>query len=106
MVEFYQGEMIVFRNESPRQTATDFLLASAKGQTQGQCLRYDLIEQHLKEWDGKASFEDALRLLEDVSQDSTQRSIIYHMTSGDLEFVMGRDYSGKRHLFHLGQITR
>lgn len=106
VVEFYQGEMIVFRNEPPWQTATNFLLASTKGQTQGQCWRYDLIEQRLKEWEGKASFEDALRLLEDVSQDNTQWSILYHMTSGDLDIVMGRDYSGNPHTFQMEQTIR
>ena len=106
VVEFYKGEMVVFRNESSWQTATNFLLSSTNGHEQGQCWRYDLIEQRLDELEGEPSSEDALRLLEDVSQENTQWSIVYHMTSGDLQVVMGQDYSGKPHTFHLEQTTQ
>lgn len=106
VVEFYQGEMVVFRNESFWQVATNFLLASTNGQPQGQCWRYDLIEQYLKELEGKASSRDAIRLLENVSQDITQWSIVYNMTRGDLNVVMGRDYSGTIHTFQLEQSVR
>ena len=103
VVEFYQGEMVVFRNETQWQVATNFLLASTNGEEQGQCWRYDLIEQRLKESKGRVSSEDASRLLEDVSQDSTQWSILYNLTSGDLNIVMGRGYSETTHTFHLDQ---
>lgn len=106
LVEFYQGEMVVFHNESPWQVATNFLFVSTKGNAQGHCWRYDLIEQRLDGHDGRISSRDALRLLEDVSQDITQWSIIYHMTSGELEVVMGRSYSGKAHIFNLKQAIR
>jgi hypothetical protein len=106
LVEFYQGEMVVFRNESTWQVATNFLLASTNGHEQGQCWRYDLINQRLKELEGKVSFQDAFHLLEDVSQDITQWSIVYHMTSGNLNIVMGRDYSGRIHTFQLEQPAR
>jgi hypothetical protein len=106
VVEFYNGEMVVFRNEAIWQVATNFLLASTNGNEQGQCWRYDLIEQRLNELEGRVSQKNALRLLEAVSQDHTQWTIVYHMTSGDLEVVMGRDYSGKPYTFHLEQTTR
>jgi hypothetical protein len=106
LVEFYKGEMVVFRNESTWQIATNFLLASTNGNAQGQCWRYDLINQRLKELEGQVSSEDAFQLLEDVSQDNTQWSIVYHMTSGDLEIIMGRGYSTEAHIFHLAQTTR
>ena len=101
LVEFYRGEMMVFRNESTWQVATNFLLSSTSGHAQGQCWRYDLIEQRLGAHGGQMSSEDAFHLLEDVSQDSTQWSIVYHMTSGDLAVVMGRDYAGTIHTFNL-----
>jgi hypothetical protein len=101
VVEFYQGEMVAFRNESQWQVATNFLLASTNGNAQGQCWRYDLIERRLNELGGRVSTKNAFRLLEDVSQDHTQWSILYHMTSGDLEVVMGREYTRKVHTFHL-----
>jgi predicted choloylglycine hydrolase len=106
VVEFYQGEMVVFRDESQWHVATNFLLASTSGNKQGQCWRYDLINQRLKKLEGQISLKDAIHLLEDVSQDSTQWSILYHMTSGDIEVVMGRDYSGIVHTFHLERTTQ
>jgi hypothetical protein len=101
VVEFYRGEMVVFHNKSTWQVATNFLLASTNGNAKGQCWRYDLIEQRLNEHDGRLSSRDAFHLLEDVSQDITQWSIVYDMTTGKLDVVMGRDYSGKPHTFHL-----
>ncbi len=106
LVEFYQGKMVVFRNEAPWQTATNFLLASTNGNAQGQCWRYDLINRRLNEYEGQISSQDALQLLEDVSQDITQWSIVYHMIGGDIEIVMGRDYSGTIHTFQLEQSVR
>lgn len=106
LVEFYQGEMVVFRNESPWQVATNFLLASTNGKTWGQCWRYDLIEQRIQESEGRISSHDALHLLKDVAQESTQWSILYNMTSGDLEVVMGRNYSGTSHTFQMKQSIR
>jgi hypothetical protein len=101
VVEFYQGEMVVFHNESQWQVATNFLLASTNGDTQGQCWRYDLINERLNELEGQISVRNALRLLEDVSQDITQWSIVYHMTTGAIDVVMGREYARRAHTFHL-----
>ncbi len=103
LVEFYEGKMVVFRNESNWQAATNFLLASMHGQPLGECPRYDRISARLEELQGQISRPDAIRLLGDVSQESTQWSIVYHMTSGDLDVTMGRKYSEPVHTFHLDQ---
>ncbi len=105
VVEFYRGEMVVFRNEAPWQVATNFLLADTNGNEQGQCWRYDQLSQRLNELDGRVSPDASLRLLEDVSQDHTQWSIVYHMTSGKVQVVMGQAYSGTVHTFELDQIV-
>jgi len=106
VVEFFRGQMVVFRNDSPWQVATNFLIADSEEEAQGLCWRYDLIEQHLNELNGRVTSKEAFRLLEDVSQDITQWSILYHMSSGDLDVVMGRNYSGTVHSFHLDQSIR
>ena len=106
VVEFYRGEMVVFRNEAPCQLATNILLSSTHGNTDGWCWRYDLISRRLYGLEGRISSKKALHLLEDVSQDHTQWSVLYNMTTGDLQIVMGRDYSGTIHTFHLEQATR
>ena len=102
VVEFYKGETVIFRNEERWQTATNFLLADTNGNEQGQCWRYDLIEQRLNMSGGRVSSRDAFHLLRDVSQEITQWSVIYHMTSGNVQVVMGRGYSNV-HAFRLEQ---
>ncbi len=101
VVEFYRGEMVVFRNEAPWQVATNFLLSSTHGNTDGWCWRYDLISRRLYGLEGRISSKKALHLLEDVSQDHTQWSVLYNMTTGDLQVVMGRNYSETAHMFQL-----
>jgi hypothetical protein len=103
LVEFYKGKMVVFRNQSPWQAATNFLLSSTDGTAQGQCWRYNLIEQRIQEGQGRISSHDALQLLRDVSQENTQWSILYNMTTATLEVVMGQTNSETTHMFHLEQ---
>ncbi len=101
LVEFVDGKMEVSRNESSWQTATNFIVAATHGHTAGMCDRYDRISQRLTESDGRLSSQEAFQLLQDVSQDSTQWSIVYQMTSLDLSVVMGQDYAGKTYTFQL-----
>jgi hypothetical protein len=112
LVEFYQGEMQVFRNADPWQLATNFLVASTNGDPQGQCPRYDRISQELKETGGQLTIQQALSLLAEVSQDhpqegsNTQWSIVYDMTKGDVNIIMGREYAEGAHLLHLDMSSR
>ncbi len=106
LVEFYQGKMVVFRNEAPWQLATNFLVASTDGRTQGQCPRFDRISQRLQEKGGQLTIQDALNLLADVSQDAqaesgTQWSVVYDMTGGEVNIIMGRKYTGGAHTLRL-----
>jgi hypothetical protein len=109
LVEFYQGKMVVYRNEAPWQLATNFLVASTGGRTQGQCPRFDHISQRLQETGGQLTIQEALSLLSDVSQYSpqaqsnTQWSVVYNMTGGDVNIIMGRKYTGGVHSLHLDQ---
>jgi hypothetical protein len=91
LVEFYQGQMHLVRNENPWLSATNFLLSSVDD-PQGQCWRYDKITQEIQESDGKLSRTSAMELLSSVSQPGTQWSIIYHMTQGKIEVVVGRQF--------------
>ncbi len=110
LVEFYQGKMVVFKNKDPWQLATNFLVASTAGQTQGQCPRYDRINQKLVETKGKLTTLEAFGLLAGVSQDAqyahypTQWSIVYDLTSGDVQVIMGREYGESAHIIHLDLI--
>jgi hypothetical protein len=103
LVEFYRGQMEVLRNESAWQVATNFLVASTDGRPAGQCWRYDRINERLAKTEGRLVTSDALNMLAEVSQNHTQWSVVYGMVSGDMSVVMGRDYMGQVHNFHLNQ---
>jgi hypothetical protein len=92
LVEFYQGEMVVIPNETPWHAATNFLRASAGESAEGKCWRYDRISQRLTEAEGQTSMQDAIDLLAEVSQEETQWSIVYGMSTGDVNVIMGRQY--------------
>ena len=107
LVEFYQGKMAVFRNEAPWQLATNFLVASTGGHPQGQCPRYDRISQRMQASGGQLTVAEALSLLREVSQDNpgnqsdTQWSVVYDMTAGEVNIVMGRKYTGEAYKLQL-----
>jgi hypothetical protein len=104
LVEFYQGEMVVIPNETPWHVATNFLRASASGSAEGRCWRYDRISQRLTEAEGQMNMQDAIDLLAEVSQEETQWSIVYGMSTGDVNVTMGRQYDNL-HTFHLNFAT-
>jgi len=93
LVEFYQGETVIIPNETPWHLATNFLRASAGESAEGRCPRYDRINQRLAEAEGQITTQDAMDLLAEVSsQGNTQWSIVYGMSTGDVNVTMGRQY--------------
>jgi hypothetical protein len=100
LVEFTQGKMVVVPNQAPWHLATNFLVSPVKDAPAGNCPRYDRISRQLNKTGGRVALQDALPLLADVSaagENSTQWSIIYQMTSGDVSVVMGRKYENVHH---------
>jgi len=95
LVEFYQGKLVVMPNQTPWHQATNFLL-SAFERPEGRCQRYDAISRRLANTQGSLSVQDAIKLLEQVSQPHTQWSIIYGLTAGDVNVAMGRQYGSVR----------
>jgi uncharacterized protein YceK len=102
LIEFYQGEMVVIPNETDWHVATNFLRASAGASAEGECWRYDRINQRLAEAQGQITTQEAIDLLADVSQESTQWSVVYGMNSGDVNVAMGQEYDDV-HTLHLGR---
>jgi hypothetical protein len=92
LVEFYQGEMVVIPNEMPWHQATNFLRTSVGESAEGQCWRYDKISQRLTEAEGQLTVQDAMNLLADVSQEGTQWSVVYGMSTSDVNVSMRRQY--------------
>jgi hypothetical protein len=99
LVEF-QGRMIVIPNEAPYHLATNHPRATTSGY--GDCWRYAALDIRLVETEGRISPQEAMDYLEVVSQlGSTQWSIVYGFSTGDVYVAMGRDYDTV-HTLHLG----
>jgi hypothetical protein len=92
LVEFYDGKMVIIRNDKPWHSATNFLIASVGQSAVGKCKRYDKINQGLNEVKGDLTMQHAMDLLADVSARHTQWSIVYGMNTGDIKVSMGRNY--------------
>jgi hypothetical protein len=100
LAEFYQGELHLIPNDKAWHLATNFLRSSIGASAEGQCPRYDQLDRRLSTAEGKLNSQEALSLLEQVSQPSTQWSIVYGMSTGDVRVTMGRQYS-RAHTFHI-----
>lgn len=96
LVEFYQGEMRVLENEQPWHSATNFV-HSAVEDPQGNCWRYDRINDRLNETQGLLDSNSAMELLSQVAQKSgespTQWSVVYQMARREMTIAMGMDYA-------------
>jgi len=93
LVEFYRGQMNIIENEQPWHLATNFLLSTVEDPQDGNCWRYDTISARLYKAQGMLDTESAMELLRDVSQDTTQWSVVYQMAHGEISVAMGRDYA-------------
>jgi hypothetical protein len=91
LVEFYQGKMLLMPNETAWHLATNHMRFNAQGD--GGCWRYHILSAKLSESNGEFSGASAMQLLSDVEQVYTQWSSVYDMTSGDVNIVVGRNYS-------------
>lgn len=100
LVEFHDGQMVVIPNETPWHMATNFLIGPAGESTEGRCWRYDRINRGLVDARGDLSAGDAMSLLGEVSVGGTQWSIVYGISAGDIDVVMGREYD-EVHSVHL-----
>ena len=100
LVEFYEGEMVVIPNEEPWHLATNFLRSAVGDNPQSQCPRYARIYERLAAAQGRITPQEAMETLKGVAQPSTQWSIVYGMSSGEVEVVMGKKY-GEGHRFQM-----
>jgi len=100
LVEFYDGKLVVIPNEEAWHLATNFLQVTADETGGWPCWRYDEIHRQLTETGGRVAAQDAMDLLGQVSQEMTQWSVLYGMSTGQVDVVMGRQYEDV-HTFQL-----
>ena len=98
VVEFTGGEIVIQPNAGPWHAATNFTRSAVTGDAAGQCHRYDTLVRGLTAASGALSPRDALGLLQTVAQTeaATQWSVVYGMSTGQVEVVMGRGYDRVR----------
>jgi choloylglycine hydrolase len=100
LIEFYRGKIQVIPADKPWHLATNFLVSSVGEHTAGQCPRYDRIDRQLSTAEGRLDTEEALRLLQNVSQPNTQWSIVHGLSTGEIVVTLGREYS-RAHTFQI-----
>jgi hypothetical protein len=101
LVEFYEGEVVLLPNEVPWHLATNHLRVVAEEIGGWGCWRYKEIDERLVERQGRLTAQEAMDLLEQVSQPSTQWSVVYEMSQRRVHVSMGRAYDAM-HTFELG----
>jgi hypothetical protein len=104
LVEFYRGEMVLLPGEDVPvpgyHLATNFLRSSVES-AGGVCSRYDRIIRRLSETEGSLTLPDAVDLLSRVSQPNTQWSLVYEISSLDVNVAMGGQFN-ELHTFSVG----
>lgn len=93
LIEFSKGEIVVLPNEYPWQIATNFLMTDIWTSPEIHCGRYGTIEEKLVDSEGKLNPRQAMALLEEVAQPSTQWSVVYRVSAGEVWVVMGGKYN-------------
>jgi hypothetical protein len=104
LVEFHGGQIVVLPNPGPWHAATNFTRSAVTGDAAGQCQRYDTLIRRLTDAGGALDSRAALDLLQAVAQteSATQWSVVYDMSTGQVDVVMGRAYD-RVYSFRLGQ---
>ncbi len=93
VVEFLDGKMSVLPNTENWHAATNFYLTGADKSKKAECWRYTRLEQALQDAKGDLKCEEAVKLLQEVSQESTQWSVAYDLDNALTHVVMGRRYT-------------
>lgn len=95
LVEFYAGEIALLPNAGPWHAATNFTRSAIAGDAAGQCRRYDTLVRRLTDANGVLTPRTGLDLLRAVAQTetATQWSVVYGMSTGQVEVVMGQRYN-------------
>jgi predicted choloylglycine hydrolase len=92
LVEYVNGEMIVMVMTGSFQIATNFTISGTDHETRMLDARYASAWNRLSSVNGDISQDEAMELLEDISQSHTMWSVVYNLTTGDVLVAPGRRY--------------
>ncbi len=89
IVEYTGGKTVVLRTEEPWQVSTNFLISE---ESKPDCRRYKLVSETLSKADGKIPQDEAMNLLSRSILDNTVWSIVYNLSTGEIQLALGKDY--------------
>ncbi len=88
-----KGGVLILRNDQSWQVSTNFMFSLEKPQgANSSCWRYNRAYQTLAQANGKLTPGQAMTLLQQVSQDSTQWSVTYNLTQGTIQLAVDKHY--------------
>jgi hypothetical protein len=101
VIEWVAGELRVTHADGSWQVSTNFVLVEQQPQgAQSPCWRYNHVYERLSASAGALGADEAMALLEQVSQPNTVWSAVFNVSQGEIAVVMGRDYA-QVHRFRL-----
>lgn len=94
VIEYINNEMRIIDPLEPHwQVSTNFLLSEhAPKHWPEICARYQKASQQLSTADGRLTPDQAMQLLQQVSQKDTQWSVVYDLQNGDIQLTVGHEY--------------
>lgn len=97
VIEFVDDEPVVLRTDEPWQVSTNFVISEVpEDERTTVCDRYQTVSQTLERAHGQITEGEAMSLLSEVSSNSPQTptmwSVVYNMTTGEIQVVVGRRY--------------
>lgn len=92
IVEFIGGEVVIVKKSDPWQVVTNFIVSGRVHDGVGQD-RDSIAEDELRVKNGVLSEDEAMALLQKVSQPGTHWSAVYNLKTGEVWLAMARNYS-------------
>jgi hypothetical protein len=97
IVEYVDGGISIVRGEKNWQVSTNYLFSEP---LQPDCWRYNKASESLTKEQGDITEGQAMNILQGTSQESTTWSVVYNLSTGGINLVMGKDYD-QVHTFEL-----
>jgi len=98
ILEYMDGGISIVRSEKSWQVSTNYLFSEP---VQPDCWRYNKASESLAKEHGDITEAQAMDILQNTSQDHTTWSIVYNLSTGGINLVVGKDYD-QVHTFELG----
>ena len=93
VVEYIAGQPVVIHNSEPWQVVTNFLVNEEEPQgATSSCWRYNVAYERLALARGTISAQEAMSIAHAASVPDTIWSVVYNLSSGEIDVVVGRDY--------------